>query len=279
MIIEAITGLISSFVDFFQQGGIITYIITFIGIWGFITSLQKVNYLRKISDIDATEIMGVVSVAMERGGAIEALKEISPYKNPVSRIISEALKIGYKNKTEVEESMEQIFIVETSKMTKGLDTIKTIIELAPFLGLIGTVIGIWMTFGSLGVNPDPTAMARGIYTALITTIAGLTVAIVLTPLYTYIKILIEREMDKIELATKMTNWNYAVAKIRVTENLPCVIQSLQEGEGIVNVREISEPDANIQISFKPSMLEKSISNIILEMCNVGSEIVESKLKQ
>ena len=279
MIIEAITGLISGFVDFFQQGGIITYIITFIGIWGFITSLQKVNYLRKISDIDATEIMGVVSVAMERGGAIEALKEISPYKNPVSRIISEALKIGHKNKTEVEESMEQIFIVETSKMTKGLDTIKTIIELAPFLGLIGTVIGIWMTFGSLGVNPDPTAMARGIYTALITTIAGLTVAIVLTPLYTYIKILIEREMDKIELATKMTNWNYAVAKIRVTENLPCVIQSLQEGEGIVNVREISEPDANIQISFKPSMLEKSISNIILEMCNVGSEIVESKLKQ
>jgi len=279
MIIEAITGLISGFVDFFQQGGIITYIITFIGIWGFITSLQKVNYLRKISDIDATEIMGVVSVAMERGGAIEALKEISPYKNPVSRIISEALKIGYKNKTEDEESMEQIFIVETSKMTKGLDTIKTIIELAPFLGLIGTVIGIWMTFGSLGVNPDPTAMARGIYTALITTIAGLTVAIVLTPLYTYIKILIEREMDKIELATKMTNWNYAVAKIRVTENLPCVIQSLQEGEGIVNVREISEPDANIQISFKPSMLEKSISNIILEMCNVGSEIVESKLKQ
>ena len=279
MIIEAITGLISGFVDFFQQGAIITYIITFIGIWGFITSLQKVNYLRKISDIDATEIMGVVSVAMERGGAIEALKEISPYKNPVSRIISEALKIGYKNKTEVEESMEQIFIVETSKMTKGLDTIKTIIELAPFLGLIGTVIGIWMTFGSLGVNPDPTAMARGIYTALITTIAGLTVAIVLTPLYTYIKILIEREMDKIELATKMTNWNYAVAKIRVTENLPCVIQSLQEGEGIVNVREISEPDANIQISFKPSMLEKSISNIILEMCNVGSEIVESKLKQ
>ena len=64
-----------------------------------------------------------------------------------------------------------------------------------------------MTFGSLGVNPDPTAMARGIYTALITTIAGLTVAIVLTPLYTYIKILIESEMDKIELATKMTNWN------------------------------------------------------------------------
>ena len=223
--------------------------------------------------------MGIVSVAMERGGAIEALKEISPYQNPVSRIISEALKIGYKNKTEVEESMEQIFIVETGKMTKGLETLKTIIEIAPFLGLIGTVIGIWITFKSLGVDPSPSAMAEGIYTALITTISGLFVAIVLLPIMTYIKTLIEREMDKIELATKMTNWNYAVAKINVNENLPCVINSLKEGEGVVNVREISEPNANIQISFKPSMLEKSISNIILEMCNVGSEIVESKLKQ
>lgn len=249
------------------------------GIYGLLTSFQKISYLRKIGNVDATEIMSIVSVAMERGGAIEALKEISPFKNPVSRIISEALKIGYKNKTEVEESMEQIFIVETSKMVKGLDVIKTITELAPFLGLIGTVFGIWMTFKSLGVNPSSTAMAEGIYVALITTIAGLCVAIVLLPLYTYIKSLIDKEMDKIELATKMTNWNYAVAKIRVSENLPCVIQSLQEAEGVVNVREINEPDANIQISFKPSMLEKSISNIILEMCNVGSEITESKLKQ
>ena len=279
MVFEIIGGFFGAIFDFFRNGGIITYVITFIGIYGFILSIQKIRYLRRISNVDATELMGIVSVAMERGGAIEALKEISPYKNPVSRIISEALKIGYKNKTEVEESMEQIFIVETSKMTKGLDTLKTIIEIAPFLGLIGSVIGIWLTFKSLGINPDAAAMAEGIYTALVTTISGLFVAIVLIPIHTYIKTLIEREMDKIELATKMTNWNYAVAKIRVNENLPCVIHSLQEGEGIVNVREISEPNANIQISFKPSMLEKSISNIILEMCNVGSEIVESKLKQ
>ena len=279
MIFEIFNGFLSGIADFFRNGGIITYIITFIGIYGFILSIQKIRYLRRISNVDATEIMGIVSVAMERGGAIEALKEISPYQNPVSRIISEALKIGYKNKTEVEESMEQIFIVETGKMTKGLETLKTIIEIAPFLGLIGTVIGIWLTFKSLGVDPSPSSMAEGIYTALITTIAGLFVAIVLLPIMTYIKTLIEREMDKIELATKMTNWNYAVAKINVNENLPCVINSLKEGEGVVNVREISEPNANIQISFKPSMLEKSISNIILEMCNVGSEIVESKLKQ
>ena len=216
---------------------------------------------------------------MERGGAVEALKQINRFKNPVSRIISETLKIGYKNKTEVEESMEQIFIVEVAKMTKGLNTIKTITELAPFIGLIGTVIGIWLTFKSLGVNPNSAAMAEGIYVALTTTIMGLLVVIILLPIYTYIQGLIAAEMDKIELATKMTNWGFAVVKVRVEANVECAVAALQEAEGVVNTRLISDPYANIKVSFKPSMLDKSISNIILEKCNVNAEITESKLRQ
>ena len=41
----------------------------------------------------------------------------------------------------------------------------------------------------------------------------------------------------------------------------------------------SDPYANIKVSFKPSMLDKSIANIILEKCNVTAEITESKLRQ
>ena len=279
MIIEYITPFLDGIADIFTQGGIITYIILFIGIYGLVISIRKIAYLRKISKVDTTEIFGVVTASMERGGAVEALKQINNFKNPISKIISETLKIGYKNKTEVEESMEQIFIVEVAKMTKGLSTIKTITELAPFLGLIGTVIGIWMTFKALGVHPDSAAMAEGIYTALTTTIMGLLVAIVLLPIYTYIQELIEAEMDKIELATKMTNWGFAVVKVRVDSNVECALEALQKAEGVVNTRLISDPYANIKVSFKPSMLDKSISNIILEKCNVNAEITESKLKQ
>ena len=279
MIFDSIMPFFDGIMDIFSQGGIITYIILFIGIYGIIIALRKIVYLRRISRVDTTEIFGVVTASMERGGAVEALKQINGFKNPISRIISETLKIGYKNKTEVEESMEQIFIVELGKMTKGLNTIRTITELAPFLGLIGTVIGIWMTFKSLGVHPDSAAMAEGIYIALTTTIMGLLVAIILLPLYTYIQGLIESEMDKIELATKMTNWGYAVVKVRVEANVECALDALQEAEGVVNTRLISDPYANIKVSFKPSMLDKSISNIILEKCNVNAEITESKLKQ
>ncbi|MDL2246487.1 MotA/TolQ/ExbB proton channel family protein [Methanobrevibacter sp. OttesenSCG-928-K11] len=276
---EYITGGLEAVVDILQNGGIITYIILLIGIYGILISIQKITYLRKISKVDATEIFGIVTASMEKNGAIEALKQINGFKNPVSKIISEALKIGYKNKTEVEESMEQIFIVEVGKMTKNMSTLKTITEIAPFLGLIGTVIGIWFTFKALGVNPDTSAMAEGIYIALTTTIMGLLVAIILLPLYNYIQNLIEDEMDKIELATKMTNWGYAVVKLRVDSNVECALEALQDAEGVVNTRQISDPYANIQISFKPSMLTKSISNIILEKCNINSEITESKLKQ
>ena len=279
MIWEYIMPFFEGMMDIFTQGGIITYIILFVGIYGLIVALRKIAYLRRISKIDTTEVIGVVTASMERGGAIEALKQINNFKNPISRIISETLKIGYKNKVEVEESMEQIFIVEVAKMTKGLNTIRTITEMAPFLGLIGTVIGIWMTFKALGVNPDSAAMAEGIYVALTTTIMGLLVAIVLLPLHTYIQGLIEAEMDKIELATKMTNWGYAVVKVRVDSNVECALEALQEAEGVVNTRLISDPYANIKVSFKPSMLDKSISNIILEKCNVNAEITESKLRQ
>ncbi len=279
MITEYVMPFFDGIMDIFTQGGIITYIILFIGIYGLIISIRKVIYLKRISKVDTTEIFGVVTASMERGGAVEALKQINGFKNPISRIISETLKIGYKNKVEVEESMEQIFIVEVGKMTKGLDSIKTITELAPFLGLIGTVIGIWMTFKSLGVHPDSAAMAEGIYIALTTTIMGLLVAIVLLPIHTYIQGFIEAEMDKIELATKMTNWGFGVAKVRVDSNVEFALEALQKAEGVVNTRLISDPYANIKVSFKPSMLDKSIANIILEKCNVNAEITESKLKQ
>ena len=124
MIVEYITPFLDGIVDIFSQGGIITYIILFAGIYGLVISIRKIAYLKRISKVDTTEIFGVVTASMERGGAVEALKQINNFKNPISKIISETLKIGYKNKTEVEESMEQIFIVEVAKMTKGLSTIK-----------------------------------------------------------------------------------------------------------------------------------------------------------
>jgi biopolymer transport protein ExbB len=176
--------------------------------------------------------------------------------------------------------MERVFIVEIGRMTKGMDTIRTIIEVAPLLGLIGTVLGMWYTFKALGVNANPTAMAEGIYVSLITTIAGLAVAIIILPLYTHINSRIENELDKIEIAKKMTNWRTAEMRIKVDTDVNNAIKALKESDGILEVKELhQDKDANIWISLNPHMLEKSIGNIIKEKCNTEARIVESKLKQ
>ena len=60
MIIEYIMPIFSGMMDIFTQGGVITYIILFVGVYGLIVALRKIAYLRRISKIDTTEILGVV---------------------------------------------------------------------------------------------------------------------------------------------------------------------------------------------------------------------------
>ncbi len=279
MIYEFFTSSFGTIMEMFKSGGIITYVITIIGIYGFIISFEKIYYLRKISKVSLPQIIKTVNMAIDKGGSFEALRSIGKYQNPISKIISEALKIGYRNNVEDEDAMERVFIVEMGRMTKGLNTLKTIIEIAPLLGLIGTVIGIWVTFKAMGVSENSVGMAEGIYIALITTIAGLTVAIIILPLYSYINSSIEEEIDKIDIAKKMTNWRTAEMKIKVDSNLDKSVEALKESNGVVEVRKILDSDANIWISIHPSMLDRSISSIIREKVNTNAEIIESKLRQ
>lgn len=278
-IVTLFTSTINDFISMFQSGGIIVYILTVIGLYGLFVSIEKILYLRKASVIDLSELMIIVNDSMAHGGTLEAIRAIGKYKTPISRIISEALKIGYRGKTEVEDNMEQVFIVEMSNMMKGLSTIQTIIEIAPLIGLIGTVIGMWYTFKELGINGDMTLMANGIYISIITTIFGLAIAIVLIPLYSYIKTRIEAQLDSIEIAKKMSNWSRAEIKIWVEKDEDIVIQALQDSPGIIQVRQIDDGRANLQLNIKPNMLEKGIKTIIRENSDTSNRIVESKLKQ
>ena len=278
-ILGILNETLNTIISMFQSGGVITYILTIIGLYGLFVAIDKIRYLRQASSIDLSELMIIVNESMAHGGSLEALRAIGNFKTPTARIISEALKIGYRSKSEVEDNMEQVFVVELSKMMKGLSTIETIIEIAPLIGLIGTVIGMWFTFRQLGVNSDITLMSNGIYISIITTIFGLAVAIILLPFYTYIKNLIETQLDNIEIAKKMSNWRYVEMKIWVESDKENVIKGLQEASGIITVKEIDNEQANLKIDIKPNMLEKGVKTIIRECSDTSSRIVESKLRQ
>ncbi|MCD7782103.1 MAG: MotA/TolQ/ExbB proton channel family protein [Methanosphaera sp.] len=278
-ITEIITSTLNDVLNMFQSGGIIVYLLTLIGIYGAFLAIDKLIYLRRASQVELSELMIIVNESMAHGGSLEALRAIGNYKTPTSRIISEALKIGYRSKSEVEDNMEQVFIVEMSKMMSGLSTLNTIIEVAPLIGLIGTVLGLYYTFQDLGMNTDITLMANGIYIAIITTIFGLAVAIVLLPLYNHIQSMIEEQLDNIEIAKNMSNWRTGEMKIWVEDDKETIIQALKDSSGIINVKEINDDQANLKVYIKPNMLEKGIKTIIRENSDTSNRIVESKLKQ
>ena len=84
-----------------------------------------------------------------------------------------------KNKINPETSIYAQIEYEVKKLETGLTYIKNIATIAPLLGLLGTVIGVYQSFEAITVNGlgDPTVFSNGIAIALITTIAGLIVAI------------------------------------------------------------------------------------------------------
>lgn len=71
MIVEYLTQFFENLMEIFTQGGIITYIILFIGIYGLLVSLRKIVYLKKISKVDTTEILGIVLLLWKGEGQLK----------------------------------------------------------------------------------------------------------------------------------------------------------------------------------------------------------------
>ena len=92
MIYEFFSSTFGTIMEMFKSGGIITYIITIIGLYGLLASVEKISYLRKISKVSPPLIMGTVNEAMEKGGSLEALRSIGKYHNPISKDIFRSFK-------------------------------------------------------------------------------------------------------------------------------------------------------------------------------------------
>jgi biopolymer transport protein ExbB len=117
-------------------------------------------------------------------GAIEVCDR-SP--SPVSAIVKAGLLRHGRPKDEVERALEDASAHELAVLERGLPVLATIAMIAPLLGFLGTVTGMINSFealASVGLN-NPAAVAKGISEALITTAAGLIIAIPIQMAYNY----------------------------------------------------------------------------------------------
>ncbi|MCC5973141.1 MAG: MotA/TolQ/ExbB proton channel family protein [Rubellimicrobium sp.] len=138
------------------------------------------------------------------GNADAALRGATERRSVLARVL-EAVFTGMRARPGdpgyAEELGRQTAMVELAAMTRGMRLLETVVQAAPLLGLLGTVIGMIDAFGALseaGGTVDPAALASGIWTSLTTTAVGLTIALVAYFIAAWLESRIEGERHSIE---------------------------------------------------------------------------------
>ena len=160
------------------------------------------------------KLLEKVEKALEDGGIEEAKKVCRETRGPVASIFYQGLLRYDQGVDVVEKSIVSYGSVQMSEMENGLSWIGLFIAIAPSLGFLGTVIGMIQAFDAIQAAGDisPNVVAGGMKVALITTVAGLIVAMILQVFYNYIlakidSITVDMEDSSISLIDILTKYN------------------------------------------------------------------------
>ena len=156
-------------------------------ILGLAIVIERIIYLN-MSTTNTDKLITDIEGALNAGG-VEAAKEICRNtKGPVASIFYQGLDRSHEGVDMVEKSVVSYGGVQMGLLEKGISWISLFIALAPMLGFMGTVIGMIGAFDAIAAAGDisPAVVADGIKVALLTTVFGLIVAIILQIFYNYI---------------------------------------------------------------------------------------------
>lgn len=156
-------------------------------ILGLAVAIERIIYLT-LSTTNTQKLLAKVEDALKNGG-VEAAKEVCRNtRGPVASIFYQGLSRMDEGMEVVEKSVVSFGSVQMSQLENGISWIQLFIAIAPMLGFLGTVIGMVGAFDAIQAAGDisPTVVAGGIKVALITTIGGLIVAIILQMFFNYI---------------------------------------------------------------------------------------------
>jgi len=156
-------------------------------IMGLAISIERILYL-SLSSSNTKKLLSDVEGALKSGG-VESAKEVCRNTSgPVASIFYQGLDRSSEGLEMVEKSVVSYGGVQMSLLERNLSWISLFIALAPMLGFFGTVVGMIQAFEAIAEanNISPGIVADGIGVALITTVSGLLVAMVLQVFYNYI---------------------------------------------------------------------------------------------
>ena len=193
------------------KGGPLMFLIILCSVIAFAVVIERLWHLRRAM-IDTESFMEGISETLRRNKIMESIDRCNATPGPIAHILKAGILKHDRSKIEIREAIEDAGIHEVPRLEKNLGVLATIAHISPLLGLLGTVTGMVRSFQAIEqkavalmpVNPGD--LAGGIWEALITTVAGLAVAI---PTYVAYNFLVSKvdgfvlEMEK--SATDLVN--------------------------------------------------------------------------
>lgn len=164
------------------KGGPLMYAILFCSIVGLSIFIERWIYLKK-ARVEPKKFMSSIKNILQRNKILDAITFCENTSGPLASILKAGLLKHDRAREEIKEGIEDASLEEIPKLERNLGILETVAHVSPLLGLLGTVQGMIQSFrvieekavSGTGVNPGD--LAGGIWVSLLTTAAGLVVAI------------------------------------------------------------------------------------------------------
>lgn len=197
--------------EFIWQGGILMWPIMACSVVALAIAIERFITLRR-ARIDTREFMDTMRQVVRQNRIAEAVEICDETDAPVARIMRAGLLKHNRSKEEIREAIEDAGHLEVPRLERYLSGLATCANIAPLLGLLGTVSGMIKAFAQIQYKQgqvNPSDLAEGIGNALVTTAAGLTVAIPALVIYNYLvgrveSMVLEMEVSSTELLDLLT---------------------------------------------------------------------------
>jgi len=191
--------------NYFIQGGIFMWPILLFLLIALAVIIERLIVFHK-AKINVNEFLTKIRKALLVNRNVkEAIKVCEQYRGPVASVVKAGLLRYGHDREDIEKTIENAALYELDRLEKRLGGLATTANVAPMLGFLGTVSGMIKSFGTLATQglSNPGAVAAGISEALITTAAGLIIAIPAQLAYNWFTTKVTRFVRDIETASNM----------------------------------------------------------------------------
>lgn len=197
------------------NGGPVVWLILIAAATAAVVFVERALFCHR-SQINSAEFLNGVRTVLKRGNIVEAISICDATPGPVSRLVKAAILNRDHGRERVREAVEEAGLTEVPRLEEKLNLLATIAQIAPLLGLFGTVIGFIHVFMNLQhqgayatISGGDHSLAAGIWEALLCTAAGIGVAIPAHAGYNYLvsrvnKIVLDMERAAAEIVNVVT---------------------------------------------------------------------------